>query len=198
MSKIYFLKQGVSNQLTSSSGQPFKFEKLADNQGVIELDETENASEIADLRGWIKRKLGGVSEIDQAKFEDVKKNLSLADRPAPRNPGEPQIRLFTAETDMDKLAREDREASALRAAAQVVAPPVAERSLAESAKAGEPSKGPRIGKAKGGKHAAAPAEPVTPVAIGTEEVEVRILSDEPVTPVGESPAEEKPTDEPKE
>lgn len=74
MSIVYFHKNGRTG-IQYSNGAPIEFTRLADQRGVLSLDTEKDEKKVADLREFIKRRIGGVSEIDQAQFEDLKKNL---------------------------------------------------------------------------------------------------------------------------
>jgi len=178
MSKVYFHKHGVTNQIANSVGQPHVFEKLADSQGVCELDDVENASNISDLRAWVKKRLGGVTEISAEQYADLKKNLSLELLPPVRPPGEVQVRLFNQENPLDKVAQEQAAQSARLAAGQASAAPAVASSPAASATVQEPSspKQPRVGKAK--KIIPVSAVEAESKAGEGDDVQIRVLSED--------------------
>lgn len=118
MATLYFHKHGVNNKIPNSVGVPFPFEKLGDAQGVLALDTEKNASDIADLKEWIKRRSGGISEITKEQFDDLKKNLALpVEKPVS------SVRIHTQQGPLDSLVR---KAPAQPATAQVVAARVVE------------------------------------------------------------------------
>ncbi len=99
MGQIFFNKNGRL-AISYRNGQKVQFELLGDARGVIALDEESNAVEIAELREYVKRRVGGVSEISSEEFESAKKNH-------PYLPGDSflrksQVRLFSADAAMPK------------------------------------------------------------------------------------------------
>jgi hypothetical protein len=73
----YFLKYMASNVMFVG-GKPVPFEVLADDLGVIALDETdetpENQALLKALTAAAVNKVLGVHEIDRTQYEDLKKN----------------------------------------------------------------------------------------------------------------------------
>jgi hypothetical protein len=73
----YFLKYMASNVMFVA-GKPVPFEVLADDLGVIALDETdetpENQALLKALTAAAANKVLGVHEIDRTQYEDLKKN----------------------------------------------------------------------------------------------------------------------------
>lgn len=74
----YFQKILLSSPLRTSDGKDIPWEKIGTNTGVLKTDDE---ALIAELQSCIKSGFGGVSEIDEAKYEDLKKNLPKRSRP---------------------------------------------------------------------------------------------------------------------
>lgn len=179
MAKVYFQKHGVNNKIANRVGAPFTFEKLADAQGVLELDETDNANDIEDLRAWIKKGVGGVVELsNKAAFDDLKKNLALPEvKAAPAN------RIYQAKGPLEgTLAREN---AARATVPGVVAPAVVLKNAGSAAEQAQLAKleeaaenlqavldstppakpaGPRVGQPVPKAKPAEPGKPVAPPA----------------------------------
>ncbi len=73
MKKRFFKKEILSNRLQYADGTTVPFEAAAENRGIIVLDEskTEDAKRIVELKSISGTR--GVSEIDEAAYNDVKK-----------------------------------------------------------------------------------------------------------------------------
>lgn len=67
----YFLKELLSNKLYLPNGARVQFEDAGDDTGILA---TQDAYVISELDRAIQRQVGGVSSIDQAQYEDLKKN----------------------------------------------------------------------------------------------------------------------------
>lgn len=67
----YFLKELVSTPLYLSNGAAIKWEPAPGDQGLLV---TENAGLIKELETAIRRRVGGVIEIDAERYEREKKN----------------------------------------------------------------------------------------------------------------------------
>jgi hypothetical protein len=70
MSKHYFCKEILSNTLTIG-GTPVPFEDIGDNNGGIIVEESDPIYN--GLLDFIKRKVGGVYEVTEAQYEEIKK-----------------------------------------------------------------------------------------------------------------------------
>jgi len=67
----YFLKELVSNKLFLPNGARVPFEDVGDDTGILA---TSDGFIISEMEKAIHRHVGGVIEIDQAQYEDLKKN----------------------------------------------------------------------------------------------------------------------------
>lgn len=83
----YFLKELVSSPLYLSSGAQLKWESAVNDQGILA---TEDGYILSQLDSAIRRRVGGVLEIDQARYEQEKKNSEN-----------------TAESDLSSLSAND-------------------------------------------------------------------------------------------
>ena len=140
MATRYFKKELVKNRLNTQRGDAIPFEEVADQRGVRALDDEKDAYLIEQLRAALKRRIGGVVEIDEATYTELKKNSNGRKR---YNPFEPKLK---ASPDLDEwlepkspavkpppipngkpssaaAAVAERAASAARAAAEPKVPP---------------------------------------------------------------------------
>lgn len=73
MSQVYFHKNGRL-AISYRDGTKVPFEPLGDARNVIVLDGEKDAGKVAELREYVSRRIGGVSEIKAEDYESVKKN----------------------------------------------------------------------------------------------------------------------------
>lgn len=73
MSK-FFKKEIASNPFTGPNGQQVQFEILPSDTGVIVLDETKDAELITALTEAFRNRRGGVVEVTEQEYHDIKKN----------------------------------------------------------------------------------------------------------------------------
>lgn len=139
--KHYFKKEILSNGLRDSNGNLIHFEACAENCGVIALDDENPATKplLDDLNKIAGSR--GVGRIDEKKYEELKKKVSLK---KPLDPSkEPRIFDPNAELLYNKLGHpKDSNAPAAPAPASVV--PAVEKSPAAPVEAPAPFK-PRRG-----------------------------------------------------
>lgn len=135
MALIYFHKNGRL-ALSYRNGKKVTFEPLADARSVVALDEERHASEIANLREYIERRIGGVSEIDANEYEALKK--SLPHRPEDSFLKRSQARLFNADSVVPKsISSPD---SARRVLGQAAAAPAGAGRSAQDVEGAAPSR----------------------------------------------------------
>lgn len=67
----HFSKELFSTPLRLPNGRTLLFTEVADDTGIIA---TEDGYIIRELTNLIKRRVGGVTEIDEAAYEELKKN----------------------------------------------------------------------------------------------------------------------------
>lgn len=134
MPTVYFLKNGRI-PIHNKQAQKINFDLCSDARGILALDEEEGAETIAALKEYVAKRIGGVSVIDEATYEDLKKNHPYD--PSKRYGQKNSPRLFS----MDAVVPQSisAEESARRAEARANAVPVAGRSPAPSAVAQAPS-----------------------------------------------------------
>lgn len=74
----YFLKHNIKNPVLDSNSKPVPFERLAENFGVIALDDSapDQVPQITALETAIKRQMGGVVAITEAEYLAKKKDLN--------------------------------------------------------------------------------------------------------------------------
>lgn len=77
----YFAKELVQNKLIGKDGKAIPFERIAGNTGVIKLDDADPRVEV--LSKYVADGIGGVVVIDEATYEDLKKNHPYVP-PAPK------------------------------------------------------------------------------------------------------------------
>lgn len=93
MSNVYFHKNGRL-AISYRNGIKVPFEPLGDARSVIVLDEEKNAEEVSQLREYVTRRIGGVSELKTVEeYESVKKNHPY--KPELAFNRRPQTKLFT-------------------------------------------------------------------------------------------------------
>lgn len=140
MAKHFFLKHGVRNRIQFKNGQSIPFTPVSESRGIIVIeDEIDGATsdamgylweakqQIADLDLYIKKRIGGVERIDEARYEELKKN------PAPSREEKLKAqapKLFVQSADPFNQSK----ASAAPATAPVAASPAEEPSSAVSAR----------------------------------------------------------------
>jgi hypothetical protein len=188
MSTVFFHKNGRT-AILDSRGQRIPFEPLGDARNVIKLEDSgepdEASKTIADLRLYIERKLGGVSEIDEATYDDLKKNLPH--RPDLSYARRSQQHRLLETDNMVPKSRSPEVASARPVAGPAGAAPAAAsgpaRIVAAQAKPGEPKSGGRPVRtnARTAAKAAVPIEPA-PIAVAPAPVAAP-ASDVPPPPV---------------
>lgn len=175
MAKHFFLKHGFRNRIQYRNGQVIPFEAISDSRGIIVIDDeakvdhlTEELSaeaRVADLNKYIAKRIGGVVKIDEAEYENLKKN-----HPAPTAEDKLKAkgpRLFVQETNPFSP-----KGPAQPATVPVAASPAAEQSPAVSARGGAGldkiplpvSKGRPAVKTTKGRAAAATPPATVPVA----------------------------------
>lgn len=76
--KVYFRKELVKNKLMFKDGTYAPFEILGEGYGVLTLDADTDKEKIDQLRGFIAKKTGGVSEVSLEAFEETKKKFDLS------------------------------------------------------------------------------------------------------------------------
>lgn len=98
MPKTCFRKSLVRNAISFRTGVKVPFEPLADAMGVICIDSEAvgAADQIADLTEFARRKVGGVTPITEAEYEDLKKNHPFVSKASKLNPAP---RLFDQSPD---------------------------------------------------------------------------------------------------
>lgn len=74
-SKVYFLKELVSNPFLGPEGKQVQFEVLGQDFGVIALQPGTDDLLIASLREANKRRIGGIVEISLTEYEQKKKEF---------------------------------------------------------------------------------------------------------------------------
>lgn len=89
----YFKKTLAQTRLFDAKGQPVPFRIFPGMVGLLELDteDPKNTEQLALLDRFLARKVGGVSEVSQAEFEELKKKLAA---PAKSLPSRPRMRLY--------------------------------------------------------------------------------------------------------
>jgi len=104
----YFLKELVSNKLFLPNGARVPFEDVGDDTGILA---TSDGFIISEMEKAIHRHVGGVIEIDQAQYEDLKKN--------PRKPA--RSLNYRDEREMRRVVQDlQRQLDAARGAAAAV------------------------------------------------------------------------------
>ena len=83
----HFLKEIVQTGLRGANGKIIVWEKLAQNFGVLALEDGD--PNVAILNDFSERKVGGVAAITAEQYEDYKKKLPYV--PPPPKPSEIQI-----------------------------------------------------------------------------------------------------------
>ena len=73
----FFLKEIASNPFIID-GKPVQFEVFPSNRGLLQLDEEKDAALIKELDLAASQRRGGVVRIDQAQYEELKKNEPLS------------------------------------------------------------------------------------------------------------------------
>lgn len=131
MVKQFFHKQGFNNKVHNNNGVAVEFERLAEAQGVIAIDEEkpESKADLDALLLCIKEHKMGVSKIDEAKYEELKKNLPYV------KPGPPESGFRIHDPQALTPGGSALRAKAAVSAAIAVAEPV---QLAEEAAGSEP------------------------------------------------------------
>lgn len=87
MAAKFFLKTGVKNRIPDHDGKSIQFEPRSDGRGIIALDDEKDGKLVEALSEYVRRRIGGVSEISAAEYEDLKKNhppQPKQERSAPR------------------------------------------------------------------------------------------------------------------
>jgi hypothetical protein len=149
--KAFFHKHGVNNHVPRPNGTTFKFDRLADSQGVLVLDpdtdDGANAGEIQaaikELRGWIAQKKFGLREVNESEFADLKKNLALPAAPASASP---TVRIFEPVSPLPKAADPlPAQPAPVQAGAPLVADEKSATSVAVEVSSAEAAK-PRVGR----------------------------------------------------
>ena len=120
----YFRKIVLTTEIRRSNGEPIRWINAGWQTGVLE---TSDPKLIEELTAYAKREVGGVTIIDQATFEDLKKNSSnksprpgwspnlTAPLPAiPQSPKEPSEKPSKSDAAAKKPAaeRSDKPATA--------------------------------------------------------------------------------------
>lgn len=90
MSKVFFLKELVSNPFLDTKGRRIYFEPLAQDYGVTQLDSEADQDTIAALRAGIKNRTGGIYEITEGQYLEKKRTLPFQ----PFGPPSDQLRVF--------------------------------------------------------------------------------------------------------
>lgn len=77
MAKFYYLKENISNVFNDRNGRPFPFQSLAQEYGVLELEDADPAQKeiMQDLEALRAQRIGGILRISQAEYESKKKNM---------------------------------------------------------------------------------------------------------------------------
>jgi hypothetical protein len=88
MGTRYFFKTNVKNPVFDLNSKPVPFERLADNCGVLALDDSipEQAALIAALEKTITLRIGGVVALNEAEYQAKKNDLNPATFPKPPPP----------------------------------------------------------------------------------------------------------------
>jgi hypothetical protein len=98
----YFKKELASNSFFLPDGNPVQFELVSGDTGIAVLDTDKDAGLIAALKDAATKRRGGIVVIDQAEYDDLKKNL-LSDQSG-RRPRE-ILRVFQAQQAKSATAR---------------------------------------------------------------------------------------------
>lgn len=136
MSTIYFHKSGTSNGIASKKGVAFRFELLANDRGVMALEEGESPQideSISDLREYAKRRIGGVTEITAEEYDTLKKTLPKGPNPAVK----PSATLHTQDT-VNPLASAQRAVAREKLLVAQSAPAVADQVVSNLLPAHQP------------------------------------------------------------
>jgi hypothetical protein len=89
MSTRYFLKELVNSTIRYADGEVVQFTHGAHDMGYLSLDSEADGARIKELLAYMKRRAGGVYEVDEARFENEKKKapsskLGSGSKAAPR------------------------------------------------------------------------------------------------------------------
>jgi hypothetical protein len=106
MAKKYFLKELVAQPIIATNGRPVPFELLAQDYGVIALDEDnpEQAALILDLEKARAQRIGGIVPISESEYTQKKSSMPYQ---ASRSRSEP-LQAFPSRLDYRlKAAQED-------------------------------------------------------------------------------------------
>lgn len=79
----YFKKVLLSNRLRFANVAPPKWEDIGDEEGIVAVDDGEPL--LKELQAAVSRKIGGITEITEAEFTELKKKASAPGSPVKRN-----------------------------------------------------------------------------------------------------------------
>lgn len=115
----FFRKELCQNPFTIN-GAPVPFECFPSNRGVIALDEVKDAQLIAGLDDAAAKRKGGIVAIDEAAYDELKKNKGGSKQSAAFKPVE-KIRVM--KTNLNPLKSQSPPASPVVNKPAVVTPP---------------------------------------------------------------------------